>query len=170
MIIAVDTGNNSIKTPNFSFTSAIEKHSAKPPLATDMIEYDGHFWSLSGQRINYMMDKTRDERFFVLTLMAVAKELSNLGNISPITTIDLAVGLPPEHFTILREKFANYFKREPIEFAYNGTAICLIINNVFVYPQAYAAVVPQADTLLDIPRIFIVDIGGCTTDAYRTML
>jgi len=38
------------------------------------------------------------------------------------------------------------------------------IRNVFVYPQAYAAVVPQGGRLKDEPRIFIVDIGGLTID------
>lgn len=35
---------------------------------------------------------------------------------------------------------------------------------MFVYPQAYAAVVPQAGRLKEIPRTFIIDIGGYTTD------
>lgn len=33
-----------------------------------------------------------------------------------------------------------------------------------VFPQAYAAVVPQSSMIVNTPRIFIVDIGGYTTD------
>ena len=33
-----------------------------------------------------------------------------------------------------------------------------------VYPQAYAAVVPQAQIIRQNPRTFVVDIGGFTTD------
>lgn len=33
-----------------------------------------------------------------------------------------------------------------------------------VFPQAYAAVVPQSSLIVNTPRIFIVDIGGYTTD------
>lgn len=164
MIISVDHGNSTIKTCNFMFASALNKHSAKPPLAGDILEYDGSYWSLSGQRIPYMMDKTSDESFFVLTLFAIAKELLLGGNVSPHMEIDLAVGLPPEHFTIMRSKFAEYFKRGSVRIVYNGTPILLTINRVLVYPQAFAAVASQADSLLNIPRIFIIDIGGYTTD------
>ena len=38
------------------------------------------------------------------------------------------------------------------------------VRNVFVYPQAYAAVVPQCGQLLKTLRMFVVDIGGYTTD------
>lgn len=33
-----------------------------------------------------------------------------------------------------------------------------------VFPQAYAAVVPQSTLIMNSPRIFIVDVGGYTTD------
>lgn len=39
-----------------------------------------------------------------------------------------------------------------------------MVQQVFVYPQAYAAVVPQAEKLRETPRTFVVDIGGYTTD------
>ena len=40
----------------------------------------------------------------------------------------------------------------------------IIIDKVMVFPQAYAAVVPQSSLIVNTPRIFIVDIGGYTTD------
>ena len=94
---------------------------------------------------------------------AIAKELEKSGNMSPMVEADLAVGLPPEHYA-LRQRFADYFKRGRVNFVYNGAPICLLIRHVFVYPQAYAAVVPQAGRLKEIPRTFIIDIGGYTTD------
>ena len=99
----------------------------------------------------------------ILTLFAIAKELEKSGNISPMVEADLAVGLPPEHYA-LRQRFADYFKRGRVNFVFNGAPICLMIRHVFVYPQAYAAVVPQAGRLKEIPRTFIIDIGGYTTD------
>lgn len=117
------------------------------------------FWTLSGQRISYMRDKTKDERYWILTLFAIAKELEKSGNTSPMVEADLAVGLPPEHYA-LRQRFADYFKRGRVNFVFNGAPICLLIRHVFVYPQAYAAVVPQAGRLKEIPRTFIIDIGG----------
>ena len=164
MLIAIDHGNYAVKTPGISFLSGLTEYSVRPPLAEDVVEYDGRFWALTGSRIPYMRDKTRDERYFILTLFAIARELRELGELPPYADIDLAVGLPPEHFSMLKDKFAQYFKRKAVKFAYNSCPSCLTIRHVFVYPQAYAAIVPQARTLLSTPRTFIIDIGGYTTD------
>lgn len=165
MLVAVDHGNYAIKTPNFSFVSGLSEHTVKPPLAEELLEYAGRYWTLSGRRLSYMRDKTQDDRFFVLTLFAIAKELESAGHYTPMEKIDLAVGLPPEHFGVLREKFAHYFKREGvIKFAYRDKSYCITISTVSVYPQAYAAVIPQSNLILRTSSMFVIDIGGYTTD------
>lgn len=163
MLFSIDHGNSAVKTPNFTFTSGLADYPVRPPVEMDVLEYDGKFWTLSGQRIPYMRDKTKDDRYFILTLFAIAKELQRTGAIPPMVETDLVVGLPPEHYA-LRRKFAEYFKRDAVRFHYNNTPICLIIQQVLVYPQAYAAVVPQATLLKESPRTFIIDVGGHTTD------
>lgn len=165
MILAIDHGNYAIKTVHCSFMSGLTEHSVKPPLASDIIEYDGRIWTLTSQRIAYMRDKTRDERFFVLTLFAIAKELQETGDLSPFMQLDLAVGLPPEHYGVLKNKFTQYFRRSGnLNFVYNDTPVSIVVRNVFVYPQAYAAVVPYGRKLIDAARMFLIDIGGYTTD------
>ena len=165
MLISIDHGNYAIKTLNHSFVSGVVEHTVKPPMADDILEYDGSYWTLSGKRLSYMKDKTQDERFFILSLFAIAKELESSGRYSPVENIDLAVGLPPEHYGVLKERFANYFKRvEPIKFIYKDKPYNVIINNVMVFPQAYAAVVPHSSLVMNELRVFIVDIGGYTTD------
>lgn len=163
MLFSIDHGNSAIKTPNFVFTSGLVDYPVRPPVEADVLEYGGKFWTLSGQRIAYMRDKTADDRFFILTLFALAKELQRTSRLSPIVDADLVVGLPPEHYE-LRRKFAAYFQRGSVRFTFNGTDVCLMIRQVLVYPQAYAAVVPQAALLKETPRTFIIDIGGFTTD------
>ena len=165
MLIAIDHGNYAIKTPNYSFVSGLSEHSTKPPLADEVLEYGGKYWTLSGRRLSYMRDKTSDDRYFILSLFAIAKELTAAGANTAFEQIDLAVGLPPEHFGMLKDKFAQYFRRiGTINFVYNDRPMSIVIRNVFVYPQAYAAVVPQSGQLLKSLRVFIVDIGGYTTD------
>ena len=165
MLIAIDHGNYAVKTPHFSFISGLTEHTVKPPMAEEVLEYNGKYWSLTGQRLPYMRDKTRDDRYFILSLFAIAKELSSAGANTAFEQIDLAVGLPPEHYGMLRERFAQYFRRfGTVNFAYNNRPMSIVIRNVFVYPQAYAAVVPQSGQLLKTLRMFIVDIGGYTTD------
>lgn len=165
MILAIDHGNYAMKTPNFSFVAGISEHTVKPPMADEVLEYEGKFWTLTGNRLSYMRDKTQDNRYFILTLFAVAKELEAAGQLSAPEPIDLAVGLPPEHYGSLKSRFAQYFKRdELVKFVYKDTPVQIQIRNVLVYPQAYAAVVPYASRLLHTVRMFIIDIGGYTTD------
>lgn len=165
MIIAIDHGNYAIKTVNHSFIAGVSEHTVKPPIADEILEYDGKYWTLTGNRLSYMRDKTQDERYFILTLFAVAKELEKAGSFSPFEQIDLAVGLPPEHYGALKNKFAQYFKRNgTINFVYKDKPISSAIRNVCVYPQAYAAVIPHAGKLLHTVRMFVIDIGGYTTD------
>ena len=163
MLFAIDHGNSAIKTPDFVFTSGLTDYPVKPPVETDVLEFGGTFWTLSGERIPYMRDKTKDERFFILSLFAIAKELRQREALQPMVEAELAIGLPPEHYE-LRNRFAEYFKRGTVQFKFNDTPISLMIRQVLVYPQAYAAVVPQAQIIQQNPRTFVVDIGGFTTD------
>ena len=163
MLFAIDHGNSAIKTPNFVFTSGLTDYPVKPPVETDVLEFGGTFWTLSGERIPYMRDKTKDDRFFILSLFAIAKELRQREALQPMVEARLAVGLPPENYE-LRNRFAEYFKRGIVQFKFNDIPISLMICQVLVYPQAYAAVVPQAQIIQRNPRTFVVDIGGFTTD------
>lgn len=165
MLIAIDHGNSAIKTVHHNFVAGLSRHTVRPPMADEVLEYAGSYWTLSGQRQAYQRDKTRDESYFILTLFAIAKEMRIAGELPTAEKIDLAVGLPPEHYGILREKFKQYFKREgSIQFIYNEKPITIMIRDVFVYPQAYAAIAPQKSRLNHCLRVFLIDIGGYTTD------
>lgn len=130
-----------------------------------MLEYDGKFYTLSAERIPYMRDKTKDERFFILTLFAVARELERKGNENGLHHIHLAAGLPPEHFSKQREKFARYFNRDSvINFVYKNTPLSVSIDQVAIFTQAYAAVAPIFSELRKTAQTFLIDIGGYTTD------
>ena len=165
-VIAIDHGNSAIKTVNHLFTSGVTQHLAKPPLADELIEYQGSFWTLTSNRIAYKRNKTKDEQFFILSLFAIAKELKLRGEHSPLlNTVTLAVGLPPEHYGKGMSDFAAYFKRDGVvQFMYNGTPFAIQIERVFVYPQAFAATANIAATIKSQDRMFVVDIGGMTTD------
>ena len=165
MLIAIDHGNHACKSVHFNFVSGLAQHSVRPPMADEVLEYNGEFWTLSGQRLPYRRDKTRDESFFILTLFAIAKELAYAGPLPSAEKVDLAVGLPPEHYGLLKDKFRDYFKRnQSVQFIYNDKPITIMIRDVFVYPQAFAAIAPQKSQLKHHLRLFLVDIGGYTTD------
>ena len=165
MLIAIDHGNHACKTVHHNFVSGLAQHSVRPPMADEVLEYNGEYWTLSGQRLPYRRDKTRDESFFILTLFAIAKELAFAGPLTSAEKVDLAVGLPPEHYGLLKDKFRDYFKRnQSVQFIYNDKPITIMIRDVFVYPQAFAAIAPQKSQLKHHLRLFLVDIGGYTTD------
>lgn len=165
MLIAIDHGNYNIKTPHHSFMAGLAEHSVRPPMADEVLEYGGSYWTLSGKRLSYRRDKTRDDSYFILSLFAIAREMIHAGKMGAVERVHLAVGLPPEHYGILRDKFAQYFKKtESIHFVYNDNSFTIMIGNVYVYPQAYAAIAPQKSQLNHHLRVFLVDIGGYTTD------
>lgn len=165
MLIAIDHGNYAIKTVNHAFVSGLSEHTVKPPMTDEILEYGGKYWTLSGRRLSYMRDKTQDDRYFILTLFAIAKELESSGYYQHVERIQLAVGLPPEHYGVLKDKFAAYFKRnDVIHFVYRDKPYSILIDRVMVFPQAYAAVVPKSSMVVHTLRMFVVDIGGYTTD------
>lgn len=165
LIIGVDTGNRCMKTKNFNFTSGFQKGAFKPVLDCEYIKFNGSYYSLTDSRLPYMEDKTETEDYFVLTLFAIAKELEYRKiNVGTAVTLDLAVGLPPAHIGRLKDRFIKYFKRDFIQFEYKGTLILLKIENVYLYPQGYAAILTHLQEVTKTPKAYIVDIGGYTTD------
>ena len=171
MIISVDHGNKSIKTPHAIFTSGLVMSDGLQGFKTDYIGWNGKYYSLTERRISYLRDKTEDDRFFILTLFAIAKELEYRDvseTLDPIE-ITLLVGLPPAHYEQLHSRCEQYFlrRREAIDFEYNGKYYPVRINKVLSYPQAFAAAVTQYSTLKVHSVAYIIDIGGFTIDVLK---
>lgn len=176
MVISVDTGNKQIKTEHFVFQSGLNVMEIMPPkIDTKVLEYKGKFYTPSNRRIAYMKDKTLDERYYILTLMGVARELEdrlNRGIYRPVPNrpvgVELLVGLPPADFSGLYENFENYFKRdeEPVSFRYGDREYLICYRDVVSYIQAYAAAVIYSKDmkLRQLAKVLIVDIGGFTLD------
>ena len=172
MIISVDHGNKSIKTPNALFTSGLISSEGLQGFKTDYICWNGRYYTLTEQRISYLRDKTEDERFYVLTLFAIAKELERRKAAETLDPIDitLLIGLPPAHYEQLHSRFEQYFlrRREAIDFEYNGKYYSIRISKVLSYPQAFAAAVtpillPTSSTSAALPLTFSSCVTGALT-------
>ena len=75
MLISIDHGNKQVKTVHHApFTSGLVCSEVRP-FGGETLAYQGRYYTLTDQRIPYRRDKTEDERFFVLTLFAIAYEL-----------------------------------------------------------------------------------------------
>lgn len=166
MLIAIDHGNKLIKIPNHDpFTSGLQE-SDTPPFGGETLKYQGKYYTLSEKRIPYHRDKTEDERFFILSLFAIAYEIQAVGEYSlNIMRVQLAVGLPPAHYGAQHKAFSAYFTgRGAIQFEFQGLTYSIYIDKVLCFPQAYAAAVTILKTLRDKPKAIIIDQGGMTTD------
>ena len=113
-----------------------------------------------------MRDKTTDDRYFILTLFAIAFELKERSfSQTEITEVELGIGLPPAHFGAQYEKFTQYFLgRGVIEFSLDDNPITIKIVDASCFPQAYAATMPIFQQIRNYPKAIIVDIGGFTAD------
>lgn len=146
------------------FVSGLQQSITKP--FGQSLQYRGNYYTLSNERIPFRKDKTEDDRFFVLTLIAIAEELEarQIGK-QELYNIQLPVGLPPAHFGAQAKKFTDYFKRDGIvEFVYRDKPYAIRITDVVCYPQAYAAAATMLHTLMDDPKAVVLDIGGFTAD------
>ena len=166
MLIAIDHGNKLIKIPNHApFTSGLQE-SDSPPFGGETLKYQGKYYTLSEKRIPYHRDKTEDDRFWILTLFAIAYEIQAAKAYTPnIMRIQLAVGLPPAHYGTQHKAFSAYFTgRGAVQFEYQGKLYSIFIEKAMCFPQAYAAAVTMLRSLRDKPKVLIVDQGGMTTD------
>ena len=166
MLIAIDHGNKLVKVPNHDpFTSGLQE-SETPPYGGETLEYKGKYYTLSEKRIPYHRDKTEDERFFILSLFAIAYEIQAAGVYTPnLTRVQLAVGLPPAHYGAQHKAFTSYFsKRGVVQFKFQNQPYSIYIDKVLCFPQAYAAAVTILQSLKDKPKAIIIDQGGMTTD------
>lgn len=173
MIIAVDTGNKMIKTETMEFNAGVEVLDQMPGDQEEVLSFCGQYYRTTSRRISYMEDKTEDDRYFILTLFAIAKELEKLQEKETLITnglidIELLVGLPPAHYGRYRRVFQEYFMREGnvIAFTYMNTPYKVVFSDVRVYIQAYAAYCLMAGQrhLVNYPKVLVIDIGGFTVD------
>ena len=166
MLIAIDHGNKQIKTINCEpFTSGLLESDTQP-FGKDVLMYKGKYYQVTDQRIPYRKDKTEDERFFILSLFAIAREIEEQGFFHPgVMRVQLAVGLPPAYYGTHYQSFIRYFlDRGTVNFSYRGKTYAILIDNVGCYPQSYAAALTMFQTLSTIPKALVLDIGGMTAD------
>jgi len=171
MIISVDSGNQNNKTENFVYPSSLTVSNVELGMETDVLEYEGKYYTTAGKRISYMRDKTSDQRFFILTLFGIAKELEKKAKEGLLSvkesntyTVTLLNGLPPKHIK-QAEKFKKYFmEKDEVSFKYNHVNYTIKIKNSIIFPQTYAAAMTVRKQLANEEELLVVDIGGFTLD------
>lgn len=163
--IGIDHGNRQIKTKNHTFVSGLTESDVMPPATKDVLFFNNKYYTLSHDRIPYMRDKTKSNDFFILSLFAIAEELIERKYPDGYYDIALGVGLPLSHYSTLKDSFKSYFlNRGRLNLKYKNRIFYICIENVSIYPQGYAAIIYQFNKVATVSKMYVIDIGGYTTD------
>lgn len=166
-IIGIDHGNAAMKTRSFCFPSGIVEYENEPYTKQNVLEYGGKYYICGTGRQPLLKDKTSTNRYFLLTLAALAKEL-NKRNIPSPSEVHIAAGLPLANYGRDLVPFKEYLQHEKhLRFRYEGKEYEIEICSVSLFPQAVAAVYLHMDMLRGEPSVIIADIGGWTVDLMR---
>lgn len=166
LIISIDHGNKAIKNIVLQYNSGFVESNTAPIVKQQLIEYEGKFYSIASERFPLMINKTVNDKFFILSLPSIAQVLEGVYGGINTADIILAVGLPIIHYSSNKEQFKNYFIRDNIEFAYNGKPYKVNIKDAYVWAQGYAGLMPYFNQYRGISRINLIDIGGYSVDAF----
>ena len=176
--IAVDTGNRLIKTVNHVFPASYTENSILLGIGRGVLTFRGKTYTLSEESLPVLNDKTVDERYYILMLFALGKELKSDKEILRLLTdnevieVDLLVGLPLLHFETYKKKFQHYFCNPtvpavPIVFELDGKEFRVSIKSVKVFPQGFAAAMTAFKQLKNSKIINVIDVGGFTVDCIQ---
>lgn len=167
LILGVDHGNACIKTRHFQFSNGLTEYDFEPYTKQDMLEYDGKYYVCGSGRLPLLKDKTVNNNFYLLTLVAIAKEIHHRTG-GGTADIILAAGLPLTGFGLQKEKFREYLLREQAEcFLFEGNAYEITIRDVMLFPQGYTAMLSNMHLIENEPSVIVCDIGGWTVDIMR---
>lgn len=89
-IIGVGHGYGNIKTANCCFPTGVEGSDAEPTFKNDLLIYQGRYYQIGIGHKEYAAEKVMDEDYYILTLAAIARELSR----EPITQTNVFLGGP----------------------------------------------------------------------------
>lgn len=167
LLVAIDHGFSSIKTPHFIFDNGVRKLGSSTTLVDNTLEYGNVCYKTGEGRLPLKDDKTADEDFLLLTFAAIAKEAGYYG-LTDGREFDvvIAAGLPFTRFGNEKHDFYDYLCRGRETFRYEGQIYRINVVEVLLFPQCYAAVANILGKLA--PNQLIVDIGSKTIDIIQT--
>ena len=158
-IIAVDHGYGNMKTANTVTPTGIKAYETEPIFTGNILEYNGIYYRIGEGHKEFIPDKAMDEEYYLLTLMAIARELNVFSireadvhlaasrmekTFSSIREADvhLAAGLPLTWIRNQREDFRSYLLQNPeVHYRFNSKEYHLRFVGCSLYPQGYPAIV-----------------------------
>ncbi len=168
MNIGIDHGYYAIKTRHFSFPAGISEYSHEPYTLQNTLEYDGKFYVCGTDRQPILRNKMENDNYYLLTLVAIAKELKQRGEKTECS-VTIAAGLPLAGFGREKKPFREYLLRSSqlVCFKFEGITYKITIEDVKLFPQEYSAIAIHPKLIQNEPSILLMDIGGWTVDLMR---
>ena len=158
-IIGVDHGYGNMKTANHCFKTGILAYDTEPLFTADMLVYEGKYYLIGEGHKEFISEKIKDEDYYLLTLVAIAKELKDAGLTE--AKVVIAAGLPLTWTSGHKKVFAEYLgKNKEVSFTYKKIDYHITIEDVRIYPQGYAAIAEVASAMKGVN--VIADIGNGT--------
>lgn len=163
-VIGIDHGYGNMKTANCCFPTGVIKTDTEPTFVSDLLVWNGKYYSIEVGHKEFTADKFTDEDYYVLTLAAIARELRR----ERITNANvfIAAGLPLTWVSEQKADFKKYLlQHNKIAFTFRNTEYRIKIVGAEIYPQGFAAV---AEKLGDFKGVnMLCDIGNGTMNLLR---
>ena len=174
MNIGIDHGYYAIKTRHFSFPAGIAEYSHEPYTLQNTLEFGGKFYVCGTGRQPILRNKMENDNYYLLTLVAIAKEIKQRGGKTECS-VRIAAGLPLAGFGREKKSFREYLLRSsqladglrPVCFQFEGIAYKITIEDVKLFPQGYSAIALHPELIQNEPSVLLMDIGGWTVDLLR---
>ena len=161
-IIGFDNGYQFGKTANFMFENGVfSLGKVEPSVREHSLKFERKYYKVAEGRAAITEDKVSDESARLLTMVAIAKELSTVGVTK--AEVVLAVGLSFSDFGREKKELIKYYEEKPIlKYEFEGIRYEITISKVFVFPQCYSAISQRLGNMKK--DYLVVDIGSKTTD------
>ena len=163
-LIGIDHGYGNMKTANCCFPTGVVKSDTEPTFVSDLLVWNGKYYSVGVGHKEFKADKFNDEDDYVLTLAAIARELWR----ERITEADvyIAAGLPLTWVSEQKTEFKNYLlQNSEVVFTFREVEYHINIVGAEVYPQGFAAIVNNLPSFTGVTML--CDIGNGTMNLLR---
>ena len=158
-IIAVDHGYGNTKTANTITATGITAYDTEPIFSGNILEYEGTYYRIGEGHKPFVADKATDGDNYILTLMAIARELNIVG--IQEADVHLAAGLPMTWIRRQREEFRAYLLRhEQVDFRFKEKNYHIRFVGCSLFPQGYPAIINRLSDFKG--TNLLADIGNGT--------
>ncbi len=158
-IIGIDHGYGNIKTAHTCFKAGVTAYDKEPTFQNNMLIYKDRYYIIGEEHKEFISDKMADMDYYILTLAAIARELS----IRKMTMarVHIAAGLPLTWVSEQKDSFKEYLlQNESADFTFKDVNYHVEFVSADIFPQGFSAV---ADRLRDFKGVnMLADIGNGT--------